>query len=76
MFAVRTIGVSVVPLPGLRRLRTLAALSQGELATKAGVQRQTINRLENGGEAEMPTVRKLAAALDVQPRQLIEPEQA
>jgi len=64
---------NVVPLPGLRRLRTLAALSQGELAARAGVQRQTIIRLEQGGEAEMPTVRKLATALDVQPRELIEP---
>jgi transcriptional regulator with XRE-family HTH domain len=65
----------VVPLPGLRRLRTLAALTQGELAARAGVQRQTINRLENGGEAEMPTVRKLAAALDCDAKALIEPNE-
>jgi DNA-binding Xre family transcriptional regulator len=41
---------------------------------QAGVQRQTINRLENGGEAEMPTVRKIAEALKCEPRQLIEPD--
>ena len=54
----------MVLLPGLGRLRTQAALTQGELADRAGIQRQTINRLERGGDAEMPTVRKIAQALD------------
>jgi transcriptional regulator with XRE-family HTH domain len=63
----------VVALPGLRRLRTLAALSQADLAERAGVQRQTINRLEHGGDAQPSTVRKLAAALNCRPRDLIEP---
>lgn len=67
---------NVVPLPGLKRLRILAALSQGELAQKAGIQRGTVNRLENGGEAAMTTVRKLASALACEPRDLIEPERS
>jgi transcriptional regulator with XRE-family HTH domain len=74
MFAAGTIGDSVVPLPGLRRIRTLAALTQQQLADRARVQRQTIIRLEQGGEAEMPTVARLADALNVEPRELIEPE--
>jgi len=62
----------VVPLPGLRRLRILAALSQSDLAQLAGVQRQTISRLEQGGDAEMATIRKLADALSCTPRDLME----
>lgn len=73
-FVARILRGNVVPLPGLRRLRILAALSQGELAEKAGLQRQTISRLENGGEAGMPTVRALATTLGVEPRDLIEPK--
>jgi transcriptional regulator with XRE-family HTH domain len=68
------IAFNVVPLPGLRRQRILAALTQGELATRAGIQRGTVNRLEQGGEAEISTIRKLANALGCEPKTLIEPE--
>ena len=64
----------VVLLPGLQRLRLLAALTQGELAGRAEVQRQTVSRLERGGQAEPATVRRLSKALGCQPRELIEPE--
>jgi transcriptional regulator with XRE-family HTH domain len=70
------IDATVVRLPGLRRQRLLAALTQEELAAKAGVRRGTVNRIEQGKETSPPTVRKLADALSCEPRDLIEPESA
>ena len=62
---------SVVRLPRLRSLRERKALTQNELAQKAGVDRSTISRLETDAESAFPTtVRKLAAALDVAPEDL------
>jgi transcriptional regulator with XRE-family HTH domain len=56
----------------LRDLRIEQALTQGELAAKAGVALNTVARLErNETEPHMPTVRKLAVALDVYPRELV-----
>jgi transcriptional regulator with XRE-family HTH domain len=55
----------------LKDLRIEQALTQGELAEKAGVALNTVARLErNESEPHMPTVRKLATALGVHPRQL------
>jgi transcriptional regulator with XRE-family HTH domain len=55
----------------LKNLRIEQALTQGELAEKAGVALNTVARLErNETEPHMPTVRKLAAALGVHPREL------
>ena len=57
----------------LERLRLRAALSQIELAKKAGVTPAAVNRIErNRVEPQMRTVRKLAEALDVEPHVLIE----
>ena len=57
----------------LERLRLRAALSQIELANKAGVTPAAVNRIErNRVEPQMRTVRKLAKALDVEPHVLIE----
>ena len=52
--------------PTLRDLRKAIGLTQDELATKAGVTRATVNRLERGRPAsiEFETVRQLAAALN------------
>ena len=48
----------------LKALRIEQALTQGELAEKAGVALNTVARLErNETEPHMPTARKLAAAL-------------
>src|SRR5437870_7362880 len=53
-------------------MRQRKALSQLELAQKAGVDRSTISRLESHAESVFPaTVRKLAAALDVTPEDLL-----
>ena len=50
-------------MPSLARLRQQAALSQAELAEKAGVGRATISRLEQGGNASYETIERLAKAL-------------
>jgi transcriptional regulator with XRE-family HTH domain len=55
----------------LKSLRIEQALTQAELAEKAGVALNTVARLErNETEPHMPTARKLAAALGVHPREL------
>ena len=59
-------------LPGLVYWRREAALSQRELASKANVGHVTIARLETAQvDARPSTVRKLAAALRVQPNVLL-----
>jgi transcriptional regulator with XRE-family HTH domain len=61
----------VAKLPRLKPLRERKALTQSELAQKAGVDRSTISRLETDAESAFPTtVRKLAAALGVAPEDL------
>jgi len=56
----------------LKTLRMEQALTQKELATKAGLAHNTVARLErNETEPHMSTVRKLANALDVVPAVLV-----
>lgn len=50
-------------MPSLALLRKQAALSQAELAERAGVARITISRLEHGANARYDTIDKLAEAL-------------
>ncbi len=55
----------------LRELREDRTLSARELAEAAGVHYNTVLRLENNqGGAHPRTIRKLAAALGVDPREL------
>jgi transcriptional regulator with XRE-family HTH domain len=57
----------------LRRLREERALSQEDLADLAGVGKNTVNRIEkNRTKPHMTTIRKLADALEVDPRKLVE----
>jgi ribosome-binding protein aMBF1 (putative translation factor) len=59
-------------LPGLRSCRTLAALTQRELAGMIGSSPGTISDLENARRKAFPrTVRRLSRALDVEPAELI-----
>jgi transcriptional regulator with XRE-family HTH domain len=53
-------------LPNLRRVRERALLTQRELAAKAGLTQATVQRIESGAtQARISTVRRLAAALQV-----------
>src|SRR5712692_2884225 len=62
----------MVTLARLRSVRQRKALTQQELAEKAGVNRVTIARLEGGVDEPRPaTLRKLAAALGVEPANLM-----
>jgi len=61
--------------PRLRELRERAALSQEDLAKKAGVARATIADLEASKRPARPsTRRKLAEALGVEPAELMDSE--
>jgi transcriptional regulator with XRE-family HTH domain len=60
----------------LRRLRLERFLSQGELARRAGLHPVTLTRLEAGPTAPSTrSVRSLAAALGVEPRDLATPDE-
>jgi transcriptional regulator with XRE-family HTH domain len=59
----------------LRRLRRQAALSQQELAARAGTTQVTISRLERGHTAARGrNLLKLADVLGVEPRELMRRE--
>jgi transcriptional regulator with XRE-family HTH domain len=59
----------------LRRLRRELALSQQDLHKATGVAQATLSDLELGRrQARASTLRKLAEALDVEPRELIKEE--
>ncbi len=56
----------------LKALRSEHVMTLRELADEAGVSKDTIWRLENGHSGAYPsTIRKLAKALGVQPRDLV-----
>jgi transcriptional regulator with XRE-family HTH domain len=59
----------------LKMLRTLRALTQAELAQKAGLTPATVVRIErNQAEPHMSTIRKLAESLGVDPAELVKGE--
>jgi transcriptional regulator with XRE-family HTH domain len=59
----------------LRQLRVERALSLRALAQRGGVAFDTINKRELGHRpARLVTIRKLAAALEVEPRELMKGE--
>jgi XRE family transcriptional regulator, regulator of sulfur utilization len=60
----------------LRELRVQRALSLRALGERSGVSFATINNLENGNRpARLATIRKLAEALDVAPKELMKGEE-
>jgi transcriptional regulator with XRE-family HTH domain len=60
----------------LRQLRVERALSLRALAQRSGVAFDTINKLELGHRpARLVTIRKLAEALDVEPKELMKGEE-
>ena len=59
----------------LRELRVQRALSLRALGKRSGVTFATINNLENGNRpARLATIRKLAEALGVEPKELMKGE--
>jgi transcriptional regulator with XRE-family HTH domain len=57
----------------LRRLRERRLLTQAELGARAGVNRDQVSRIERDEvDPRFSTIRKLAAALGVDPAELIE----
>ena len=64
----------MVKLTRLKDVRQRKALTQQQLADRAGVNRVTIARIEGGKDEPFPTtVRKVADALGVDPEELLEP---
>ena len=60
----------------LRQLRVERALSLRALGERSGVTFATINNLENGNRpARLVTIRRLAEALDVEPKELMKGEE-
>jgi transcriptional regulator with XRE-family HTH domain len=60
----------------LRTLRVEKALSLRALGERSGVSFATINNLENGNRpARLATIRKLAEALGVEPKELMKGEE-
>ncbi len=56
----------------LKRLRTESALTQEELAANAGLTTAAVARIERNEANPRPsTLRKLAAALEVEPSELV-----
>jgi transcriptional regulator with XRE-family HTH domain len=63
---------STAGLPGLRAAREAKLITQIHLAELSGVNRSTISDLEMGGRnAHFRTIHQLAAALGVDPQQLL-----
>ena len=63
-------------LPGLREVRMMRLMTQAQLAIRAGMTPASISRIETGkGKARISTVRRLADALGVDPRDLIVPQE-
>jgi transcriptional regulator with XRE-family HTH domain len=57
----------------LKKQRTRQALTQAELAKRSEVSTATVARIErNEIEPRMPTLRKLADALGVEPHELVD----
>lgn len=57
----------------VKKWRKARAMTQGELAQTAGVSKFTVCRVEAGLKIRASTLRKIAAALDCDPVDLLEP---
>lgn len=55
----------------VKKLRTAKNWSQEQLSEKAGLSLRTIQRLENGDNASIESVRALAEVFDIDPNELI-----
>jgi transcriptional regulator with XRE-family HTH domain len=67
---------TVVDGEKLRQLRRERALSLRDLGGRSGIAYDTINRLELGKQEAQPrTIRRLAGALGVEPKELMKGEE-
>ena len=66
----RRVAPTLVAAPSLLYWRMQRGLIQKVLAERAGVDRATVARLEQGGQARLDTISKLAEALGVSPADL------
>lgn len=68
--------MTVVKIGGkLRQLRERRLLTQAQLGERAGVNRDQVSRIEREEvEPRFSTIHKLAAALEVDPRELLDDE--
>lgn len=64
-----------VAVPGLKAARLRRAMTQAQLAEAAKVALSTVARLETDAPGAPGTIRKLADALDVDPSDLMAPEE-
>ena len=65
-----------IHLHEMKALREEKVLSQRELARMAGLTQMTVWRIENGYRDARPgTIRKLAAVLGVEPKELVKREE-
>jgi transcriptional regulator with XRE-family HTH domain len=55
----------------LKEVRERHLVTQTELAERAGISRAALSCIEQGGDARISTVRRLAEALNVDPSELI-----
>ena len=60
-----------VDVEKLRELRVNQGLTQRQLARKAGISNTTLAKIERGGGAMPPTLKKLADVLGVKPVDLL-----
>src|SRR2546421_12797726 len=66
----RRVVPTLVAAPSLLHWRMQRGFIQKVLAERAGVDRATVARLEQGGQARLDTISKLAEALGVSPADL------
>jgi transcriptional regulator with XRE-family HTH domain len=64
-------GATSAPTPSLRYWRMQRALTQQELADKAGVDLTSAQRGERNAQLRLSTIRRLAEALGIKPAQLM-----
>ena len=67
----RKMAPTLVATPALLAWRIRRGFVQKVLADRAGVDRATVARLEQGGVGRLDTITKLAAALDCTPADLM-----
>ena len=63
-------------LPGLREVRIRRLMTQAQLAMRVGMTPASISRIETGrSKARISTVRRLTDALNIDPRDLLFPQE-